>query len=218
MGSAAVALAAGIYSLVAGAPGIPGRSHAAPEPNTTGTIPRILEAGPLPSRTSVFVKTSPSGNSAPAKTPSLRASAAPSAKPTVRSTPKPSQITTAPPLSLTAKAKAALVVTFLRAQLGKPYVYGGNGPLAYDCSGLVKAAFKLVGIGLPRTSEQQAHSGVAVSLRALQPGDILFWGSPATHSAVYVGNGEFIGAENPRLGVALEKLTWDQPSYARRVL
>lgn len=112
----------------------------------------------------------------------------------------------------------SILTSFLRAQLGKAYVLGGNGPQAYDCSGLTKAAYAKVGVHLPRTSQEQAFAGVHVSLSHLQVGDLLFWGSPAYHVAIYVGNGYFIGAQNPSRGVARLPLSYDPPSYARRIL
>jgi cell wall-associated NlpC family hydrolase len=112
----------------------------------------------------------------------------------------------------------SIMLSFLRAQLGKPYVYGGNGPEAYDCSGLTVAAYARVGIHLPRTSEMQSGKGRLVSLSHLQVGDLLFWGSPAHHVAIYVGNGQFIGAQNPSTGVVIRSLSFDRPDYARRIL
>lgn len=212
-GSAVIAVTAGLYSLIAASP-LPHsalRPHPS-NPQTTGSIPRIRASVlPLPSKTSVFVKASPSGSSPPVR--AVAPSPAPSRS--VRPAPNPVQSVVG---GLTLTAKQAAVVTFLRAQLGKPYSYGGNGPNSYDCSGLVVAAFKVVGVHLPRTTQEQGSVGAPVSLHNLQPGDILFWGSPAFHSAVYVGGGEFIAAENPALGVVIRPLTWDYPSYARRVL
>ncbi|MFI8192994.1 C40 family peptidase [Streptomyces sp. NPDC085946] len=119
-----------------------------------------------------------------------------------------------------ATGSAAAVVSFLKAQVGKAYVMGATGPSAYDCSGLVGAAFKQVGISLPRVSQDQSTAGTQVSLSNLQPGDILYWGSAgsAYHVAVYVGDGMFIGAQNPSTGVAEKPLSYDPPTGAVRVL
>lgn len=228
-GSAVIAVAAGIYSLITGASPIP-HSTPAPRPResrTTGAIPRVGSPSPratlIPSKSSTFVKASPSGSHAPVRTQVPSPKPRPTTTPRRTSSAPSSSIPPSKPIKgvvgvVTGAVRAAAVVAFLHLQVGKPYVYGGNGPLAYDCSGLVVAAFKPVGIQLPRTSDQQASTGTPVSLRDLLPGDILFWGSPATHSAVYVGGGKFIGAENQALGVALEPVAWDPPSYARRVL
>jgi cell wall-associated NlpC family hydrolase len=120
----------------------------------------------------------------------------------------------------TATGSAAAVVSFVRAQVGDAYVSGGTGPSSWDCSGLVQAAFRQVGIDLPRVSQDQSTAGTQVSLSALQPGDILYWGGAgsAYHVAVYVGDGMFVGAQNPSTGVVEKSLDYDPPSGAVRVL
>ncbi|MFJ5308760.1 C40 family peptidase [Streptomyces sp. NPDC088350] len=120
----------------------------------------------------------------------------------------------------TATGSAAEVVAFVKAQIGKSYVLGATGPSAYDCSGLVGAAFKQVGISLPRVSQDQSTAGTQVSLSNLQPGDILYWGSAgsAYHVAVYVGGGMFVGAQNPSTGIVERPLSYDPPTGAVRVL
>lgn len=122
--------------------------------------------------------------------------------------------------SSTATGSAAAVISFVKAQIGKAYVSGATGPSAYDCSGLVQTAFKQVGISLPRVSQDQSTQGTQVSLSDLQPGDILYWGSAgsAYHVAVYVGDGMFVGAQNPSSGVGEHPLSYDPPTGAVRVL
>ncbi|AIV38723.1 glycoside hydrolase [Streptomyces sp. CCM_MD2014] len=120
----------------------------------------------------------------------------------------------------TATGSAAAVVSFVQAQVGKAYVSGATGPSAYDCSGLVQAAFKQVGISLPRVSQAQSTAGTQVGLDNLQPGDILYWGGAgsAYHVGVYVGGGMFVGAQNSSTGVVERPLSYDPPSGAVRVL
>ncbi|MGW4729914.1 C40 family peptidase [Streptomyces shenzhenensis] len=122
--------------------------------------------------------------------------------------------------SSTATGSAAAVISFVKAQVGKAYVSGATGPSAYDCSGLVQTAFKQVGISLPRVSQDQSTAGTQVSLSNLQPGDILYWGGAgsAYHVGVYVGDGMFVGAQNPSTGVVERPLSYDPPSGAVRVL
>src|SRR4051812_3771705 len=71
-----------------------------------------------------------------------------------------------------ATGNAAAVISFLKAQLGKAYVLGSSGPSSYDCSSLTQAAFKQVGIDLPRVSQDQSATGTQVSLDNLQAGDL----------------------------------------------
>ncbi|WP_101258354.1 C40 family peptidase [Streptomyces barkulensis] len=115
---------------------------------------------------------------------------------------------------------AATLVNFLRAQVGKAYVLGATGPSAYDCSSLTQAAFRQIGVSLPRTSQPQSTAGTQVSLSNVRPGDILYWGSAgnAYHVAVYIGNGRFIGAQNPSTGVVERDMSYDMPTGAVRVL
>ncbi|MFD7502632.1 C40 family peptidase [Streptomyces sp. NPDC059850] len=119
-----------------------------------------------------------------------------------------------------ATGNAAAVISFLKAQLGKAYVLGSSGPSSYDCSSLTQAAFKQVGIDLPRVSQDQSATGTQVSLDNLQAGDLLYWGSSgsAYHVGVYIGDGKFIGAQNPSTGIVERPLDYDQPTGAVRVL
>lgn len=119
-----------------------------------------------------------------------------------------------------ATGSAAAIVNFARAQVGKAYISGGTGPSSYDCSGLVQAAYRQAGVTLPRMSQDQSARGTSVSLSALQPGDVLFWGSrgSAYHVAIYVGGGKFVGAQNPSTGIVERSLSYDKPTGAVRIL
>ncbi|UUU24269.1 C40 family peptidase [Streptomyces sp. DSM 40750] len=123
--------------------------------------------------------------------------------------------TTAP-----ATGSVGTVIGFLKAQLGDAYVLGAAGPNAWDCSSLVQAAFKQVGVDLPRVSQDQSMQGTEVSLSNLQVGDILYWGSKgsAYHVGVYVGNGQYLDAANPSKGVVIQDLSGYPATGAVRVL
>lgn len=122
--------------------------------------------------------------------------------------------------SSNATGSAASVIAFAQSQVGDAYVSGGTGPNSWDCSGLVQAAFGSVGIDLPRVSQSQSTAGTQVSLDNLQPGDILYWGGAgsAYHVGIYVGGGQFVGAQNSSTGVVQASLDYDPPSGAVRVL
>ncbi|MEX3107528.1 MULTISPECIES: C40 family peptidase [unclassified Streptomyces] len=119
-----------------------------------------------------------------------------------------------------ASGSVATVIDFLKAQVGDAYVLGGTGPNAWDCSGLVQAAFKQVGVDLPRVSEDQSNYGTDVSLSNIQPGDILYWGGKgsAYHVGVYLGAGKYLDAANPSKGVVIQDLSGYPASGAVRVL
>ncbi len=92
-------------------------------------------------------------------------------------------------------------VLFAFDQLGKPYIWGGNGPVGYDCSGLALAAWESVGVSFARVADDQYHTaGLAMSMSDLQAGDLVFWGSDEAdwttvdHTALYVGGGQIVEA------------------------
>lgn len=101
------------------------------------------------------------------------------------------------------------IIAFATAQLGKPYLWGGAGPGAFDCSGLTMRAWQAGGVLLPRTSRDQYTAGTHIPLSQIQPGDLLFWGynktDPATihHVALYIGirHGEKEIIEAPTEGI-----------------
>ncbi|MCG0665623.1 peptidase M23 [Lactiplantibacillus plantarum] len=85
------------------------------------------------------------------------------------------------------------------------YVYGAEGPSAFDCSGLVEYTLKKLGINFPRTSGEQYKASRYVSNP--KPGDLVFFGpGGSNHVGVYTGNGEFYSAENERDGMGISKV------------
>jgi len=106
---------------------------------------------------------------------------------------------------------AARVVAFARAQLGKPYVYGAQGPNAYDCSGLTVAAWKHVGVPIPRTAYNQWKGLTRVAPSDIRPGDIVVYRG-GHHVAIYIGGGKII--EAPRPGSDVRTAPWRTGWYA----
>ncbi len=83
------------------------------------------------------------------------------------------------------------------AQIGKPYAWGASGPGSFDCSGLVTYAFRSAGIThLPRSSSAQAAATTRISRADLRPGDLVFYHSPISHVAIYIGGGRVVEAPN----------------------
>lgn len=89
---------------------------------------------------------------------------------------------------------ASFAVNAAMAQLGKPYQWGGSGPDTFDCSGLTMYAWRYGGVGLPHSAAAQYSSTAHISLADIQPGDLLFYGSPISHVGIYVGGGQMINA------------------------
>jgi cell wall-associated NlpC family hydrolase len=105
------------------------------------------------------------------------------------------------PSGVDASGRAAIAIRYAMAQVGKAYVYGAAGPSAFDCSGLMMMAWAQAGISLPHSSSAQYGIGRHVSSSDLQPGDLVFYYSPISHVAMYIGNGLIVEAANPGAGI-----------------
>ncbi|EDY61347.1 MULTISPECIES: C40 family peptidase [Streptomyces] len=109
-------------------------------------------------------------------------------------------------------SRAAAAVSYAYAKLGSPYVWGATGPDAFDCSGLIQAAYRSAGISLPRTTYAQIDAGRRVSRSELLPGDLVFFYSGISHVGLYIGNGQMIHAPNPSAPVRVAPI--DQMPFA----
>ncbi|MDQ1360606.1 MAG: hypothetical protein QOJ44_983 [Acidimicrobiaceae bacterium] len=103
-------------------------------------------------------------------------------------------------------------ILFALQQLGKPYLFGGDGPNAYDCSGLTYTSWRAAGVGIARVANAQYETaGAPVALNDLQAGDLVFWGDDPTnpdsvyHVAIYIGADQTIDA--PNVGYNVQVLT-----------
>jgi cell wall-associated NlpC family hydrolase len=98
----------------------------------------------------------------------------------------------------------AAVVRYAEAQVGKPYVWGADGPSSFDCSGLTMMAWRQAGISLPHSAAAQYSVGRHVTRAELRPGDLIFRYSPISHVAMYVGNGMQVAATHTGSTVKLQ--------------
>lgn len=112
------------------------------------------------------------------------------------------------------QAKLPLIIAFTRQAMQVPnyYLWGGTIGPNYDCSGLMQAAFSTYGIWLPRDAYQQEAFLPKIAIDALQPGDLVFFGSPekATHVGLYLGDGCYIhssGEKMGRNGIGIDRLS-----------
>lgn len=135
--------------------------------------------------------------------PALRA--APRAAPAAPRSESPSTLSAA----VTTAGERA--VTYARSHVGAPYLFGGNGPRAFDCSGLTSQSWSHAGVRIPRTADQQWKSLPRVSMSDLQAGDLIAFGYSsgyANHVGIYAGHGMLIDTSSHRAngGVGIASL------------
>ncbi|MEW2344246.1 NlpC/P60 family protein [Streptomyces griseoaurantiacus] len=96
-----------------------------------------------------------------------------------------------------ASAAGREAVAFATDQIGKPYVWGAEGPNSYDCSGLTSQAWLAAGHAIPRTSQEQWKRLPHVALADMRPGDLIIYFEDASHVAMYLGDGKIVHAPRP---------------------
>ncbi len=103
------------------------------------------------------------------------------------------------------------IVDYAKQYLGTPYVYGGNGPNSFDCSGYTSYVYRHFGYTLNRTASGQLSNGTSVSKSELQPGDLVFFKynttKAAPHVGIHIGDGQFIHASTNTYTVKIDNLT-----------
>ncbi len=102
------------------------------------------------------------------------------------------------------------IVSYAMQFLGNPYVWGGESLTSgCDCSGFTMLIYRHFGISLSHYSVSQANEGRSVDSSSMQPGDLVFYASGGTinHVTMYIGNGQVIGAQSTRSGIAIR--SWD---------
>ncbi|MGQ4516788.1 NlpC/P60 family protein [Streptomyces sp. DW26H14] len=117
--------------------------------------------------------------------------------------------------------QAAGAINFAQGKLGLPYLWGGNGTAAqggrFDCSGLTQAAYRAVGVELPRVANDQYNAGPHPSRDQLLPGDLVFFSNDLNdsraihHVGIYVGGGYMIDAPHTGAKIRFDKI--DSPDY-----
>lgn len=103
------------------------------------------------------------------------------------------------------------VVSVAKRYLGARYVFGGSSPRGFDCSGFAKYVYSQIGVSLPRTASEQATKGLAIrNVSDLKAGDLVFFETYApgiSHVGIYIGDGKFIHASNPKGGVRVTSIS-----------
>lgn len=100
------------------------------------------------------------------------------------------------------------MLSFAKRFIGVPYLWGGNSPDGFDCSGFTQYVFRASGISLPRTADVQFQVGIPVRYDQLKPGDLVFFSTyepGPSHNGIYLGDGIFISATSSR-GIAIDRM------------
>ncbi|NSC23891.1 NlpC/P60 family protein [Streptomyces albus subsp. chlorinus] len=113
-------------------------------------------------------------------------------------------------------ARGRKALDWALGQVGKPYVWGAEGPEGFDCSGLTSQAWRHAGRTIPRTSQEQWRRLPRVPLDELRPGDLVIYFPGATHVGLYAGSGRVVQAPRPGATVKLTPLATDPPLGAVR--
>ncbi|MFE0106625.1 NlpC/P60 family protein [Streptomyces sp. NPDC059009] len=102
-----------------------------------------------------------------------------------------------------ASGQGKKAVEFATDQIGKPYVWGAEGPSSYDCSGLTSQAWAAAGRGIPRTSQEQWKQLPHIDIKNMRPGDLIIYHSDASHVGMYLGDGAIVHAPRPGRNVTI---------------
>ena len=122
------------------------------------------------------------------------------------------------PINLVGSGIALSAARAALSKQGSAYVWGGDGPITFDCSGLVKWAFEQAGMpGLPHSAQEQARMGRSVSRSQLQPGDLIALYSPISHIGIYVGEGLYVNAPQSGDVVKVVMVPWSQVTAMSRI-
>ncbi len=93
--------------------------------------------------------------------------------------------------------RAGIAIKYALKQIGDRYVFGAAGTITWDCSGLTMRAYQAAGVSMPHHSAAQARLGRKVSYSSAKPGDLLFYGQPISHVAIYLGGDKMVHAPRP---------------------
>jgi cell wall-associated NlpC family hydrolase len=122
------------------------------------------------------------------------------------------------PINLVGTGIAVQAARVALSKQGSAYVWGGDGPITFDCSGLVKWSFEQAGLpGLPHSAQEQARMGRSVSQAQLRTGDLIALYSPISHIGIYVGNGLYVNAPQSGDVVKVVPVPWRHVTAMSRI-
>jgi cell wall-associated NlpC family hydrolase len=115
--------------------------------------------------------------------------------------------------------RGGVAIKYALAQIGDKYVFGADGLVYWDCSGLTMRAFQAAGVSLPHSSRAQYSYGKSIARADLQPGDLVFFGKPISHVAIYLGGNRMLHAPHTGARVKIAEFDLGKKPYigARRL-
>ncbi|MBP2412940.1 cell wall-associated NlpC family hydrolase [Arthrobacter stackebrandtii] len=187
-----------------------------PKPQPAKPAPAIPAPAPKPAPVPAPAPApAPVPAPAPAPAPTTPPAPAPAPKPTPpppAPKPTPPVEPPAPPVAPPSDNSINVMVNYAMSKVGSPYLLGGTGPTAFDCSGLVQQAFAAAGRWVPRTGTDQFWAApVRVPISQMQYGDLLVFnesGGAFSHIAIYIGNNQVVQALNPTQPLGVTDLQW----------
>jgi len=115
--------------------------------------------------------------------------------------------------------KAKALIEESEKYLSVPYLWGGESPTGFDCSGLMKYVFNRQGINIPRISQDQQSAAITISISEIKPGDLVFnKEAKATHVGMYIGNDMYIQSPSSGDVIKISKLSTSNMKYVGRIL
>ena len=115
--------------------------------------------------------------------------------------------------------RGGVAIKYALAQIGDKYVFGADGLVYWDCSGLTMRAFQAAGVSLPHSSRAQYSYGKSIARKDLLPGDLVFFGKPISHVAIYLGGNRMLHAPHTGARVKIAEFDLGKKPYigARRL-
>lgn len=190
--------------------GVPAQSEASStNSNSSATKPSTnTSSSSKPSTNKPSGSSSSSSTSKPST--SRPSTSKPSSNSSSSSTSKPSSGSNSSSAGTATSPKAKAIISTAKSFLGVPYVWGGQSPSGFDCSGYINYVFGKHGITLPRTAAEQFNVGTSVSKSNLIPGDLVYFTTykeGPSHVGIYLGNGQFIHASSGKEEVTISSLS-----------
>lgn len=184
-----------------------------PQPVASSSSPAAPAATPAAPVAAPAVRAAPRHLAAPSPSPTRVATAAPTRAPAPARTTTPA--TPAADVAPVSGGKGLAAALFAHTLVGDPYRWGGDTPAGFDCSGLTSYVYAHLGITIPRTAHDQQRFARYVPPGDARAGDLVFYGDPAYHVGIYLGNGLMVAAPSGGRNVLVEGVSWGSHTFGR---